>query len=120
MLNIEASTKVLLLKKNMSIQKLAALSEISEPTVHSIFKKNDAKISQLEKICQVLNVPITYFFEEAGKMNQTADRGSTNFNNSSGNINNGGIELDRCLERVKHLEERIKDKDEMIELLKKK
>jgi DNA-binding Xre family transcriptional regulator len=112
MLNIEARTKELLVRKNMTIQKLAVLSEISEPTVHSIFKKNDAKLSQLEAICQVLEVPITYL------LGIDSNYVATEPISPPQGLNKKDVDLQLCQEKVKGLEMLIKAKDETIALLK--
>ncbi len=51
-------------EKEMTIQRLAAESGISEPTIHSIFNRGDAKISQLEKISGVLETSLSFLLGE--------------------------------------------------------
>jgi transcriptional regulator with XRE-family HTH domain len=122
MRKIEPLIKELLVRRGLSIEKMAALADISNPTIHSIFKKNDAKVSQLEAICQVLQVPILYLFDESYGINQSVEPASPPYG-----LDKKDADLQLCLEKVKQLEmrlvekdERLKDKDEMIEILKKK
>ena len=122
MRKIEPLIKELLVRRGLSIEKMAALANISNPTIHSIFKKNDAKVSQLEAICQVLNVPILYLFDEHYVVNPSAEPASP-----PDGFDKKEADLQLCQEKVKQLEmrlvekdERLKDKDEMIEILKKK
>ena len=122
MRKIEPLIKELLVRRGLSIEKMAALADISNPTIHSIFKKNDAKVSQLEAICQVLNVPILYLFDDNYVINQSAEPPAPSYE-----LEKKEADLQLCLEKVKQLEmrlvekdERLKDKDEMIEILKKK
>ena len=65
MKNIEPLVKDLLLKKKMSIDKFAVMAGLTSPTIHAIFKKNDAKVSQLEAMSAVLGVHVSYFLEDA-------------------------------------------------------
>ena len=122
MRKIEPLIKELLARRGLSIEKMAALADLSNPTIHSIFKKNDAKVSQLEAICQVLQVPILYLFDDNYRINQSAEPPSPAYE-----LEKKDADLQLCLEKVRQLEmrlvekdERLKDKDEMIEILKKK
>jgi transcriptional regulator with XRE-family HTH domain len=51
-------------KKGISLKDLAYKSEIAEPTLHNILTRNDAKLSQLDKIAEVLGVSTSYFMGE--------------------------------------------------------
>ena len=122
MRKIEPLIKELLVRRGLSIEKMAALANLSNPTIHSIFKKNDAKVSQLEAICQVLHVPILYLFDDNYRINPSAEPPSPAYE-----LEKKDADLQLCLEKVRQLEmrlvekdERLKDKDEMIEILKKK
>ena len=51
-------------KKGISIRKLAEVIEKTEQGLHSAIRNNTLKSIDLEKIAQILEVPISYFFEE--------------------------------------------------------
>ncbi len=64
MIHLEEKIKPLLAQKKMSIEKLAVLIGTTKQSLHNAFNKNDLRLSQLEKICTVLEVSISYFFSE--------------------------------------------------------
>ncbi len=51
-------------KRGLSLKDLAYKSEIAEPTLHNILTRNDAKMSQLDKIAEILGVSTSYFTGE--------------------------------------------------------
>lgn len=55
-------------QKKISLKDLCRNIHISEPGFYKMLNKNEMKISTLEKICQVLNVPISIFFDEEFSM----------------------------------------------------
>lgn len=59
----------------MTIQKLASESGISEPTIHAIFNRGDAKLSQLEKIADTLSTSLNFLLSDDDKpaVSQTGD-----------------------------------------------
>jgi len=133
MRNLEQLTKQELLKRRMSIEKLAVEAGLTKSTVLSIFKKNDAKVSQLEAISEVLQVPTIFFFEDIdiGVWREVIQKSKRDGNSVSQDIlialHQGNADSDKkdadlqlCQERVKGLEMLIKAKDETIEILKKK
>lgn len=77
MKNLESKIKKKLSERSMTIQRLATESGIAEPTIYSIFNRDDAKISQLIKISEALNTSLNYFLEEfdasALPLTQTGD-----------------------------------------------
>jgi transcriptional regulator with XRE-family HTH domain len=75
MKNLESKIKKLLAGKGMTIQKLASESGISEPTIHAIFNRGDAKLSQLEKIADTLSTSLNFLLSDDGKpaVSQTGD-----------------------------------------------
>ena len=50
--------------KGINLTHLAKKIEMSKQNLSSVLSNNDIKLSQLQKICNVLGVPITYFFDE--------------------------------------------------------
>lgn len=64
MKNIESRIKNRLTEKGMTIQRLATESGISEPTLHAIFNRGDAKLSQLEKIADALEVELNFLLSD--------------------------------------------------------
>lgn len=75
MKNLESKIKNQLAEKSMTIQRLATESGISEPTIHAIFNRGDAKLSQLEKIAEALSIPLSFLLSDSTQpsVNQTGD-----------------------------------------------
>ena len=77
MINLETKIKHKLKEKALTIEKLAVYSGVTKQTIHNIFKKNDVKLSQLERISDVLSVNVEYFF-----FNPETDSSEVNSKNS--------------------------------------
>lgn len=75
--NLESKIKNLLAEKGMTIQRLATESGISEPTLHAIFNRGDAKLSQLEKIAEALGSTLNFLLSE-GNQPSTVQTGDFN------------------------------------------
>lgn len=60
--NIEIELGKVLVEKKMTIPKLAEDIGMSKQNLYLTIKKNDMSISTLEKICKVLDVPVSTFF----------------------------------------------------------
>ncbi|RZK16895.1 MAG: XRE family transcriptional regulator [Hymenobacter sp.] len=75
MKNLESKIKNRLTEQGMTIQRLATESGISEPTLHAIFNRGDAKLSQLEKIAEALSVALNFLLSDdsAPSAVQTSD-----------------------------------------------
>lgn len=79
MKNLESKIKQKLSELSMTIQRLSIESGVSEPTIHAIFNRDDAKISQLIKISSALNTSLNFFIEEiSGPSSATIQSGSYN------------------------------------------
>ncbi|MCF6242510.1 MAG: helix-turn-helix domain-containing protein [Bacteroidales bacterium] len=63
---MEISEKIrhLYKSKGLTIESLAKELNITQPGFSKMLKTNDFKISALQKIANILDVPITYFFED--------------------------------------------------------
>jgi transcriptional regulator with XRE-family HTH domain len=56
--------KILSLNKNIAIKDIAEKIGISEAGIHQMIRNNSMKIEYLEKIAEVLGVPVSFFFED--------------------------------------------------------
>jgi hypothetical protein len=122
---------------------IAAELEMSVQNLYKIFKKNSCETKYLVSLCRMLNKPITVFFEdiELPKQERAAFVDDNNLAEGTSNIDND-LSTDRvmqaslkqvvtkqnvdtkflklttglmmCNEKVKALEKRIADKDEII------
>lgn len=99
-----------------SITKAFIIKEtgISRPALDSILEGNDFKVSNLEKIAHALNRPVGFFFDENfTSISTEGDYSPAAQGNVSMNIGDTLL-----IERVKHLEELISEKNERISELK--
>jgi len=104
--------------KRVTIVSVAEEIEMSVANLHRCIRENKIEAGVLEKIAHVLDVPVSVFFDEIPIKNI----GHTTSGNHSPIT--GDIEIDNCkseLEksnmRISYLEQIIKDKDKIIELL---
>ncbi len=112
-MNISKLKKLATVKK-LSIKELSEKVGISETGMYKALKKGDFKISTLEKISAILDVPVGYFFEESSK--NTGDIiGSQNYN-----VNNISIILDSKQQEIEYLKRELLLKDKIIQLLENK
>ncbi|MBH8567552.1 helix-turn-helix transcriptional regulator [Microvirga sp. STS02] len=136
MKSLEDKIKKKLSEQGMTIQRLATESGISEPTLHAILNRDDAKLSQLEKIAEALGVSLSYFLEE-GSTSTVITSTQTGFANQAGSGNSQkirtstkapahelAVQLDTCLRDVESLKNQlalanalVAAKDETITLL---
>jgi transcriptional regulator with XRE-family HTH domain len=89
--NLESKIKNRLAEQGMTIQRLATESGISEPTLHAIFNRGDAKLSQLEKIAEALGSTLNFLLSDSA---QTATVQTGDFN-QAGNGNNQKVKVDK-------------------------
>lgn len=111
----------LMIQENIEVSELAKKMGKTKQAIYDMLEKKDVNTSLLRDLSSILNVPIAAFFEE-GKVNQNVNGDS---NILVGRDNNGNISMEECqdklddaLREIKHLKERLKDKEEMIEILK--
>lgn len=97
--------KTLLTEKKLTQQDFANKIGVSKPTVINIFNgRSKIDIDLIEKIAEVLSVPVSYFFEGG----ETAKTNST-----------GCKECENYKMEIHYLKEKIVDKEKIIELLEK-
>jgi len=122
--NIETLRK----EKNISQEKLANLIEMSKVGYQKAIQNGDLKVSTLVKIAEVLDVPVSYFFEydkESAAKNlnikQQINGSGNKFNNNNKIVIN---EMDALHKENEILKQQIvdlkKDKEFLQEMLRKK
>ncbi len=117
MFNLEKKIKVLLTKNKISIENLAFSIGITKNTLLNVFKKNEINTKYLVKISEHFGMPMSYFFEDGDGSYNVA-----NSQNGNGNKNTQ-IVNERCNSLAienEYLKKQIKDKEEIINLLKNK
>jgi transcriptional regulator with XRE-family HTH domain len=105
--------------RGITIKDLAVRIDMSEANLYKVFKRKSIETKYLQKIADVLSVPISYFFDD----NQSDDKKNINVNGvmqigSKNSNNNDSASLEACKKELDSLKHRLKDKEEIIELLK--
>jgi len=121
MFSLEKKIKILLTKNNISIEKLAFSIGITKNTLLNVFKKNEINTKYLVKISEHFDMPMSYFFDEDCNNVKIENVG----NETTGNGNKiGNVSINNENEKLKieneYLKKQIKDKEEIINLLKNK
>ena len=111
----------------MTIQRLAVLAGISEPTIHAILNRQDAKLSQLQKIAETLEVSLSYFIDEnstsssptsqTGDFNQSGHGNSQKIRVTKAPSQELAAELAACRRELALTRALVESKDETITLL---
>lgn len=125
MKNIESRIKEKLSEQSMTIQRLATESGVSEPTIHAIFNRGDAKLSQLEKIASALKTTLSFFLDEqshssvnqAGDFNQAGTSNSQKIKVSKAPAQELASELAACQRELEVTRALVASKDELISFL---
>lgn len=100
-------------KKNVSIRKLADSIEMSEQNLHRCIRINQIQAHLLEKIANILETPVEYFFNSETrlpKMEMTVAGYGNKIQNGDGNIM-----IENQAKEIEHLHELLTAKDEIIE-----
>jgi transcriptional regulator with XRE-family HTH domain len=109
-------------KKGMLLKDLAEKISMSYQNLNRCIRENKISANDLEALAEILGVPVSYFFDEkesleGKKIIQNGNQNQALSNNHNSNTN-ATKELEDCKKEVEHLKERLKDKEEMIEILK--
>ena len=103
--------KIIAERKKISIRELAERIGVSEQQIHIMSRTNSTKITTLEKIAKVLDVPITCFFDEQPAGVTTNGDYSAGAVGGNATVNVGDAVL---MERIKWMEAMLNEKDERI------
>lgn len=118
MLNLQ-KIKVLAKQKGIAQTEIAKQLGMSSQAFSKILRENSTKVSTLERIAEILDVPVTTFFDEVSHVNtvsiNTGVQGSPNAVQSVGSDNSSEVALLKS--RIELLEELNRSYKEQIELL---
>lgn len=113
--------KTLLEKRKITIQKLCDEVGISTVGFHNIYNNKSIKVQTLEKIADVLQVPIKYFFEDETSDNPFFVNESTvTYGDNNKILINKNNEIKELKNENELLKNALKDKEKIIKLLEKK
>jgi|GEM_PF-5041066 DNA-binding Xre family transcriptional regulator len=121
MKNVGAEIKRLIDKKNIKRRELAHHLEMTEANVSKIYGKASIDAAMLEKICQFIGVPVSYFFESEEHPRNMAISGNGNQAIAGHNnvVGGGGSDgrVAALEEKVALLERLLEEKERYIRLL---
>ncbi len=105
-------------KKQIGKTEFAQKIGMSGPNLSQILKKKSIDSEQLELICNSLEVPISYFFDDTEPDVKKIIDKKNNINVGSQNsINNAGAELEAMKKEIEYLKQLLIEKERYIKLL---
>jgi len=113
--------KKILGEKKLTINWLSKQIGMSNQNLYKCFEKNRIEANDLERIAQVLEVNVSFFFDDT--VPYTGHKIKNNIgNNFLGNINGNGVRVNLHPtdneKEIEHLKEIIREKDNTIEAMK--
>ena len=119
MKKFQEKLNIILLNRRMTAKELCHKIDMTRANLNLIYKRNSIDTKWLEKMSDVLDVPMAYWFENEENSRNIIINGSNlvngNNNNVQSNLKNCQLELDNALKRIKELEGIISMKDVLIE-----
>lgn len=111
--------KIIAKERGIAINELAEQLGITPQAVHLMVRENSTKTDTLERVAQILQVPVTVFFEEEKETIKQTQNGGNGNKLAGGNFTEGfnleeHDELIRLREEVKYLKQILSDKDKEI------
>ncbi len=103
-----------LMELNKTQKELSGLLGITAQSVNAILSAKDVRSGTIERIAQVLNVPVSFFFGDETKNNVVA---SGNKSVAAINSNVSSPTADVLEERVRALETLVAEKERLINVL---
>ena len=110
-------------RKVLKQSDIADMLEINVATYGLLERSGDFKASQIVKLAKFFNVKIAYLFGEDGYDSEIIGDNNNVLNANGKHINltnNGNNSVAVLQEKIKGLEKEVKNKDEIIKLLKEK
>lgn len=107
--------KEVLRKTGMGITDIAKILGVSQQSLSQSLKVKDVKTGLVEDLAKALKLPISYFFGEGVNYNKATANGQ-----SSVAAINSNVTMESCdvlKERIKHLEDVLREKERLINVL---
>lgn len=108
-------------KRKISISDFCEQVGISDQALRNIEKRNSTKTEILEKIAEVLNVPVGYFFGETQPL--VVNGGNNQLHNGNGHqiiLSKEEIEIEHLRDILSEKDKIIAEKERLIQILLKK
>lgn len=94
-----------------SQKELADMLGVTPQSVNAILSASDVRSGTIERLAKVLKLPMSYFYDDGTTVNNVSATGVNTGASVNGDVNIGGNE------RVKYLEELLKEKERTIQIL---
>ena len=104
-----------LMELNKTQKELSELLGITAQSVNAILSAKDVRSGTIEKIAQVLNVPVGFFFGETGLSQHAVANGNKSVVAINSSVSSSSEEV--LKERVKSLETLVAEKERLINVL---
>ena len=102
-----------LAKQGIPASAIAEKIGISPQAINSTFKAADVKSGTLERIAYAIGVDMSFFYPTEGGVSIAGNNNISGNNNAVGNVAIGDAAV--LQERVKFLEQQVKDKESLLE-----
>lgn len=103
--------------KDGGLKKVANEIGMSEQNLHRCIRNNKIQASDLEKIAEVLSVNIDIFFDKKMSINSIAIANGDSAVSANGNVHIANSDSKRMEEKIKYLEQILKEKERLIKIL---
>jgi transcriptional regulator with XRE-family HTH domain len=105
-------------KRKITIRKLAMKVGIRDVTVHHLIKKGSTNTATLEKIAQILDVPVGVFFDDTlSKAIHQTGKGNIVGNSNRVMISDCESKLEISQNKIESLEALLEEKERTIQIL---
>jgi transcriptional regulator with XRE-family HTH domain len=114
--------KSLASENKISLKELADKINLSEQGLHSGIKKQTLSVTNLEKIAEVLEVPVSYFFEDKEDVKKIINNTNGNIQVGQNNKSNAKTESEAlavCRKEIEGLKRENELLRKMVEMLEK-
>lgn len=99
-------------KLGKSQKEIADLLEVTPQSLVSIFNASDVRSGTIERLSQVLKLPLSFFYDI-----QATDANNTSLNNKNSNDYNESEDTIEIKDKVSFLSELLKEKERTIQIL---
>ena len=107
--------KIKLKKAGVSITEIASLLGVSRQSLSQALSVKDVKTGLIEDLSKALNVPLSYFYDDAGSSQYAVANGNKSVAAINSNISSSAEDV--LKERVKALESLVTEKERLISVL---
>lgn len=90
---------------------------ITRATLDNALQGGDIRVSILEKIASVLDIPVGTLFDDSPSLSLMGDNNQVNAHGAHDNINGGTVDVAVLEERIKAMQQLLQEKERTIKIL---